>query len=222
MRRFATLTLALLLCAPLAAQVTVQSPADVHEGAGLWNMLMAGNRNYVAGTVTYDELKQERAAYKEKQHPPVTVLSCSDSRVPPELVFSQSLGALFVVRSAGNIADTYGIASIEFAIANGYTKLIVVLGHDECGAVKSSLATEDPISPHLLALVQRVRASFVNIPYKYDDPAVVRRAVEANTRASAAALLAQSKIIRDAVVAGKVEVVTAVYSLATGEVRKLD
>lgn len=235
MRRLSILGFTLLVCLPLVAQSvpaptapTQAVPAQpkpqntVPDANALWNALLAGNKNFVAGNVVYDELKQERAMYRDRQLPPVTVLACADSRVPPELVFSQSIGALFVVRAAGNIADTFGLASIEFAIANDYTRLLVVLGHEGCGAVESSLVVEDPISPHLQALVERIRMSFINIPYDYQDPANVRRATEANTRASAAALSAQSRIIREAVVSGKVTVVPAYYSLATGEVGKIN
>lgn len=235
MRRLSILCFSLLVCLPLVAQ-SVPAPAaptqavpaqpapqnTVPDANALWTALAAGNKNFVAGNVVYDELKQERAMYRDKQLPPVTVLACADSRVPPELVFSQSIGALFVVRAAGNIADTFGLASIEFAIANGYTRLLVVLGHEDCGAVESSLVVEDPISPHLRALVERIRMSFINIPYDYHDPANVRRATEANARASAAALSAESRIIRDAVASGKVKVVPAYYSLATGEVSKIN
>lgn len=238
MRRLSILGFTLLVCLPVVAQSTAQSTArnaaqsttqsatpGASPGSGadaLWNALVEGNRQFVAGTITYNELKEERKLYADKQLPPVTVLACSDSRVPPELLFSQSVGAIFVVRGVGNVVDTFGIASMEYAILHGFTHLLVVLGHEDCGAIESALVPEDPISPNLLALVQRIRASFVGIPYNYEDPAVIRRATDANTRASATYLSAQSKVIRDAVRSGKVKVVTAYYSTVTGEVRKVD
>ncbi|HKR64745.1 MAG TPA: carbonic anhydrase, partial [Thermoanaerobaculia bacterium] len=153
---------------------------------------------------------------------PMTILSCSDSRVPPELVFNQSLGTLFVIRSAGSIADTYGLASIEYAISEGYTHLIVVLGHENCGAVKASMGAGDPESPHLLALATQIRQSFVGVKWDPKDPEAVKHAVEANTRASVAALLAQSRVIRDAAMSGKLKIVAAYYDLDTGEVTTLN
>jgi carbonic anhydrase len=224
MRRLSLVGFTLLLCLPVAAQTAAHTaaPATAPAADALWSALLEGNRQFVAGTVTYDELKQERKLYAEKQLPPVTLLACTDSRVPPELLFSQSLGAIFVVRNAGNVVDTFGIASIEYAVLHDFTRLLVVLGHEDCGAIESALVPDDPTSPNLLPLMQRIRASFVGIPYNYEDPAVIRRATDANTRASATYLTAQSKIIRDAVRSGKVKVVTAYYSTVTGEVRKVD
>jgi carbonic anhydrase len=221
MRRSLPLLLILVLCAPLFAQTApAAQPAPPPEM--YWRALLLGNRQFVAGSITYDKLKAERKALVDQQLPGVTVLSCSDSRVPPELVFNQSLGTLFVVRGAGNIADTFGLASIEYAISEGWTSLIVVLGHQNCGAVKASLGAGDPTSPHLHALATRIRESFVNVKWDAKDPANFKKAVEANTRASVAALLAQSAIIREAAMAGKIKIVAAYYDLETGEVKTLD
>ena len=224
MRR-ALVILVWFLATPLLAQEqpqhTPQAEAPI-TSAQLWPALMQGNRSFVGGKISYDSLKAEREQLKDNQLPPITVLSCSDSRVPPELVFNQSLGALFVVRTAGSVADELGIASIEYAIAHGYTKLIVVLGHANCGAVRSSLGGVDPTTPSLKALATRIRASFVGVPYDSRSPENVRKAVEANTRASAAWLLAASSVIRDAEATEAVDIITAYYDMATGEVRTLD
>ncbi|HUR81485.1 MAG TPA: carbonic anhydrase [Thermoanaerobaculia bacterium] len=188
----------------------------------LWAALLQANQAYVNGRITYDNLKAERQQLADHQLPPVTVLSCSDSRVPPELVFNQSLGVLFVVRGAGNVVDDFGLASIEYAIAQGYTQLIVVLGHENCGAVKASLGVGGPNTPALTALATRIRASFVGIPYSTSDPANVKKAVEANTRASAAYLLAASPLIREAVTSNRIQVVTAYYEMESGLVKRIE
>ncbi len=210
----------LLFALPAFAQQQ-QQPQEITADQ-LWTALEQGNKSFVGGKITYDDLKSERVLLKDNQYPPITILGCSDSRVPPELVFNQSLGGLFVVRAAGNIADTYGIASIEYAISQGWTRLIVVLGHEDCGAVKASLGTGDPDSPSLLALATRIRMSFAGIPYDPKDKANIKKAVEANTRASAAQLLATSLIIRNAVTSGKIKVVTAYYELESGQVKKVE
>ena len=190
--------------------------------ARLWSALLQGNSQFVTGKISYDDLKNERKMFEEHQLPPITVISCSDSRLPPELVFNQSLGALFVVRVAGNVVDDFGLASVEYAIAQGYTKLIVVLGHENCGAVKSSLGPTGPGTPALTALATRIRSSFVGIPYDATNAANVKKAVEANTRASAAYLLAASPLIRDAKVTEKIEIMTAYYELSSGVVKKIE
>ncbi len=214
MRRTLLITLA-LLASPALAQESI-TPDQ------LWSAMLQGNRQFVGGRIVYDNLKAERELLKDGQLPPITVLACSDSRVPPELVFNQSLGGLFVIRTAGNVADDFGLASIEFALSKGWTKLIVILAHEDCGAVKASLGGADPSTPSLNALAKRIRSSFVGIPYDSVDKANVRRATEANARASAAQLLAGSIMVRDAALTDRIEIVTAYYELVSGEVKKVD
>ncbi len=217
MRRTLILIIAFVICVPIAGQATGQ-PIDPDV---MWKALVTGNLKYAAGEIAYKDLKQEREKLVNSEMPPITILSCSDSRVPPELVFNQSLGALLVVRTAGNVADDLGLASIEFAIKFGWTSLIVVLGHEHCDAVRGALDKADPSTPSLLNLVQRIRTSFYGIPYKPQDDAVTEKAVEANARASAAWLSAHSSTVRNAVVDGKVKIVPAYYSQKTGLVRAI-
>jgi len=105
----------------------IAAPASAQNADAVWQSLMDGNRAFVAGKVTFDHLADLRKHSADHQNPPVTILSCSDSRVPPELIFNRSLDQLFVIRVAGNVAADFETASIEYAIANGYTNLIVVL-----------------------------------------------------------------------------------------------
>lgn len=218
MRRTLILIIAFVICVPMAGQETEQ-PIDPDV---MWKALLTGNLKYDSGELTYTDLDEEQKKLEKGQMPPITILSCSDSRVPPELVFNQSLGALFVVRTAGNVADDFGLASIEYAIKFGWTSLIVVLGHEDCGAVKGALDPGDPVTPSLLNLVERIRTSFYGIPYKPNDEAIMEKAVEANTRASAAWLSAHSSVVRRAVLDGKVKIVPAYYSLKTGLVRAIE
>ena len=189
----------------------------------LWDELKKGNDRFMTDKVEFGgliQLRKDLAPPIPGQQPPYTILSCSDSRVPPELVFAlqKGLGQLFVVRAAGNVADTFGIASIEFAIAKGWTKMIVVLGHEGCGAVEAAIDRKDPGSPALLALVTRIRESFVDRKAWTD----VRLATEANARYSLAQLLANSSIIREAVLSGRVQVAVAYYNLERGNVVRID
>lgn len=219
MSRFVILAFTVAFSFTAAAQQAPAPPPLTPDA--IWNALVQGNKLFAAGKLSFDTLKEERIDLKDHQVPPVAVLSCSDSRVPPELVFNQSLGAIFGVRTAGNIADDFGIASLEFAILNGWTKLIVVLGHQNCGAVKAALGGADPNTPDLTALARRIRMSFIGIPYDSRDAANLKKATEMNTRASAAQLLAASKLIRDAVLTERIKVITAYYDFTTGEVTPL-
>lgn len=219
MRRSLAPIFALLITFSLCGQ---EQSSEGITADQLWAALLNGNQQFKAGKITYDRLVEERGLIARSQTPPVTVLACADSRVPPELAFNQSLGALLVVRSAGNVADEFGVASMEFAIARGFTKLIVVLGHEHCDVVVAALGVGDPSTPALRTLAERIRSSFAGIPYDSRDPTNVRKATDANTRAAAANLLAQSALIREAVTSGRVKVVPAFYELGTGEVRKVE
>jgi carbonic anhydrase len=219
MRRNFILALAVVFPLAVLGQEAA-APAPITPEA-LWTALQMGNKHFTAGKVHFDSLTEERLALKDNQSPPVTVLSCSDSRVPVEIIFDQSIGAIFGIRTAGNVADEFGIASIEYAILNGYTKLIVVLGHENCGAVKAALGSADATTPALNALVERIRTSFAGIPYDARDAANVRKAIETNARASAAQMMAKSPVIRRAVLTEQVKIVNAYYDFGTGEVKAI-
>lgn len=188
-----------------------------------WQKLMLGNAKYVAGALTYTGIAARRTATAgdppNGQKPPVTVLSCSDSRVPPELIFGRTVSDLFVVRVAGNVASEFDIASIEYAIDKGWTKLIVVMGHEKCGAVEAALVRTDPGTPSLVALVQRIRESFIGWQtWTGSAPVLLERGTKANARGSAAYLLAHSTVIRQAVLNHQVGLVVAYYKLGSGQV----
>ncbi len=196
--------------------------ASSHSPETLWQSLMAGNQRFVDGHLSYTKLRAQRATVAPAQNPRISILSCADSRVPPELIFDKSVGELFVVRVAGNLTDPFGVASLEFAIANGYTDLIVVLGHESCGAVKAAMSEANPGTPSLDALVARIRESFdseMNRDAK--DTGAVQHATEVNAQKAARDLVEGSEIIRKAVAEGRVTIVSAYYDLDTGKVQKL-
>lgn len=217
MRKYFFIATALALSVPLFGQETSEA---------LWTRLMVGNAMFVGagggGALTTNVQNRMPTA----QNPRVTVLSCADSRVPPELVFNQTIGDLFVVRTAGNVAGPFDIASIEYAIGGdrNWTRMIVVLGHSNCGAVSSALtATASTGSTPLDALLDRIRESFVGIAPWRSDPQTLRRATDANARYAAQYLLAHSKLIREATTRDKdpVIIIPAYYDLVTGRVQKV-
>jgi carbonic anhydrase len=207
MQRRARLS-AFVLSLTLAMSLAAASPS-------LWTVLMAGNARYVHGHLVYSHLRAHREHTREHQNPPVTVLSCSDSRVPPELIFDETIGRLFVVRVAGNVVDDFNLASVEYAVLKGYTKMIVVIGHENCGAVDAALGPDSPAwSAELLKLVTKIRENL-----RGQKPPI-REAVILNARASTKQLLERSTIIREAVRDRRIELVTAYYSF-DGKVTRL-
>lgn len=229
MRRSSYVLAVFFLALPLFAQTFPSEPWPIPSATPeiYWQKLMIGNATYVAGALPYTGLAARRAATAGNenppigQKPPVTVLSCSDSRVPAELVFGRTVADIFVVRVAGNVASQFDIASIEYAIDKGWTKLIVVMGHEKCGAVEAALDPADPGTPSLVALVQRIRESFIGWQ-TWPDTGRVERAVKANARSAAAYLLAHSSVIRGAVMNPnrdqRVGLVVAYYKLGSGQV----
>ena len=151
------------------------------------------------------------------------MLTCSDSRVPTELVFDQGFGDLFVVRVAGNVCDTHETASIEYGAGHLGTPMIVVLGHAECGAV-TAVAMKAELSGSMPALVHGIQPAVDKAQAKNPDltgKALVPSAVRENVFQSMEDLLNNSQEIRELVKAGKVKLVGAQYEIATGRIRFL-
>ncbi|MEE9349941.1 MAG: carbonic anhydrase [Flavobacteriaceae bacterium] len=151
------------------------------------------------------------------QEPYAIILGCADSRVVPELAFDTGLGELFTVRVAGNIANTSSIASIEYAVAHCGTKLIVVLGHQSCGAVTASVTGGDN-GANLNHLLEHIKPAIK----KSKKEASINEVVKINAELTAIELLDKSSIIKDAVDSGEVKIVSAYYHLNTGEVEFLN
>src|ERR1700674_5647967 len=163
------------------------------------------------------------------QQPFAIILGCSDSRVPAEIVFAQGLGCLFVIRVAGNIVASSQVGSVEFAAARFGTRLVVVLGHSQCGAVLATLEElqqpTDSQSRHLRSIVDRVRPSveaLLATELRHDPEALVRQAVRANIRVSANQLRHGSEILEQLIRNDDLLVVGAEYSLETGTVDFFD
>jgi carbonic anhydrase len=153
---------ALLLLFGCASAPQPPTPSDCQTGTGDWAELVRGNAIFQGNEIKFGDLIElRRCLANEGQHPPFSILACSDSRVPPELVFKQNLGEVFLVRSAGNVTDDLGVASIEYALEHEYTKLLVILAHEKCGAVEAAMEGDTPESPNLAALVAKIRDSFV-------------------------------------------------------------
>lgn len=186
--------------------------------------LLAGNRRYASGKTIHGNLTARRDEVAPSQHPFAMVLSCSDSRVPPELVFDQSLGDLFVARLAGNYAETGGIGSFEYAYEHFHPSVLLVLGHSGCGAVS---ATVDALkTPHasipgdIAAIVAAITPAAQEVQHASGDP--VANAIAQNARNNAVALRTRSDILRAGVEAGKLRIAAGVYDLHTGIVHMLD
>jgi len=186
----------------------------------LWNDLMKGNKRFMAGKHTTVNYSAMRALLSKGQKPQVIVLGCADSRVAPEFLFDKNLGDLFVIREAGNIADEVSLGSIEYAVEHLKAKMIVVLGHESCGAVAAAVSGEKMPTKNLTEIVDMISPAFEGSKDCIVGEKPTFACVELNAVHSAKDLL-KSPIIKKAVEAGEVSIVSAVYHFDTGEVVRL-
>jgi carbonic anhydrase len=183
---------------------------------------MAGNKRFVAGKPRAHELIALRRRLASGQSPHVIVLACSDSRVPPEVIFDQSLGDLFVVRTAGNVADPVALGSIEYAADHLHSSVLVVLGHQGCGAVTAACSGEKMPSRNLDAIVEKIKPAVGQAKTYAKADHLIESAIKENVHQSAKDVLINSEILREAVKSGKLKVIEAEYQLDTGKVVRLD
>lgn len=193
--------------------------------------LREGNRRFASDVRSPDTRTSQtrRSELAAGQEPFAIILGCSDSRVPAEIVFDQGLGDLFVIRVAGNIVAASQVGSVEFAAARFDTRLVVVLGHSQCGAVLATLEelqrTTGHQSRNLRSIVDRVRPSveaLLATELRRDPDALMRHAVRANIRVSANHLRHGSEVLEQLIEKSGLLVVGAEYSLETGLVDFFD
>ena len=182
--------------------------------------LKDGNQNFVKGIATNNFNHGESYNYhdqvehsKTEQHPIAFILSCIDSRVPPEIIFDTGIGELFVDRVAGNVDDQFNLGSMEYAVNVKHVKLIVVLGHTNCGAINAAFGQVDSSSNNLVALVTHVKQDIIpkdSLPYDASAKHNVVKTIES--------ILKNSNSIRSKVEEHEVMIVGALYNVASGKI----
>lgn len=186
--------------------------------------LVTGNKRFIEGKNKPIHITPKQLVELEKgQHPYATVLGCSDSRVPIEMIFDAGFGDLFVIRLAGNVVDTDVEGSLEYAFVHLQTKLIVVLGHEGCGAVTAAMLAKDELEKEPIGirkLVKQVEPAFKGIDPELPKEKRLHLAVEANVRQSVKQILDYPGH-KEANKKGLFQIVGAVYELHTGKVRIL-
>ncbi len=192
----------------------------------VWNAMLDGNTRFVAGEPQHphqDVVRRESVA--EGQEPVAAIFGCADSRLAAEIIFDMGLGDAFVVRNAGQVVSDSVIGSLEYAVAVLHVPLILVLGHDSCGAVAAAISSQaedaDPLPPHIAQLIAPIVPAVHRVGgYGAVDPAAVDAGEvgREHLRDTVSELLAQSEIIASAVAENTLAIVGANYRLAEGRV----
>jgi carbonic anhydrase len=181
--------------------------------------LIEGNKRFSLSKQSHPNQNRERRQEIVKgQRPFAVIVGCSDSRIPPEIIFDQGLGDLFVVRVAGNIVDDVALGSIEYAVDHLGTKLIVVLGHSKCGAVTATVQGGD-VRGHVESIVQAIKPAIDiarNLPGNLTD-----NTIKANARLVTSQIQSSQPILSEMVQHDKIAVVSAYYDIESGEVHIL-
>ncbi len=204
---------------PLFAAGETPKPQNVLSPDEAWARLKKGNERYVNGTMKRHDFETEREALAGGQNPFAGILSCADSRIAPEFAFDSGRGDLFVVRVAGNFADRNGIASFEYAVKFLGTTLLVVLGHDKCGAVDATIKTVKDgaqLPGHLPELVDHIVPAVKSAMTQPGD--LLANAIRENVLLNVDKLKSATPILSDSVSSGQLKVVGGIYKLATGHV----
>jgi carbonic anhydrase len=227
-RRLALHSLGAISATALASAVQAQQSCDVFTAStqravtpdGALKMLTEGNARFVDGRTRNCDLRQQVRETATQQSPVAVIVGCIDSRVPPELVFDQRLGDIFAARIAGNFVNTDILGSLEFATKLSGAKLIVVLGHTECGAIKG--AVDDAKMGNLTATLANIRPSLARLNYKgvpsSKDKLLVQQLADQNARDAAKIIMNKSEVIAALVKEGKVKIVSAMHDVSTGKV----
>lgn len=221
---FRVLFLITLVSTNLALANNQEGSSEPLTAQSVWKSLRAGNRKFVDNP----KYAKQRKTLVNQQNPPAVILSCSDSRVPAEIVFSQGLGKVFSVRVAGNIVDDVVVDSVEYTVTHHDTPLILVLGHEGCGAVDGALnrlrrnnGVIDVQQGHLRAVLIPIEKAIVAAGINIFAPDAFEQSIKANIFYQANQLIVQSPIIAEQIALGKVQIIGAEYSLKTGKVKQL-
>jgi len=213
------LTIALLLS---ALAVSASEEKSGISGEQALQMLMEGNARFASGDATHpDQSADRRSELISGQHPFAVVVGCSDSRIPPEVIFDQGLGDIFVIRTAGEVMDNVTLASIEYAVEHLNVPLVVVLGHDSCGAV-TAVVNGGEVPGHLDSLVNYIQPAVDEARATGSEEQLLNNSIDNNVKNIVEELSTSEPILSEAVEEGKLNVVGARYRLDSGMVDILE
>lgn len=218
-------TISKFLILPLMLTTFLVNASNAPTSQEELRILKQGNKKYLRNP----KYAAQRARTAPGQNPPTVILSCADSRVPPEIIFSQGIGEMFTCRVAGNVADPVVIDSIEFAVHNYDVSVVQVMGHTRCGAVEGAIkhlirnggVIDTPSPGHLNAVLIPIETAIVQAGINIYGPDALEQSTRANIAYQANQLISQSTSIAQALASGQIIIVGSEYNVKTGKVKKL-
>lgn len=198
--------------------------AGAQKGDDAYSKLMDGNKRFVSGSLSQKDTGDSRRKELLKgQSPFAIVVTCSDSRVAPEIIFDEGLGELFVVRVAGNVLDPVSLGSIEYAAEHLHSPLLILLGHEKCGAVSATLEAKGKPEGNIGAIVRKIMPAVKKATSKGGTKdEILNNAIKENVLLSQNYMLRKSPILKHLMDSGELKVVTGVYHLGSGTVEILN
>lgn len=180
--------------------------------------LIEGNERFVSSQIMTKDYKQEIKETSNSQHPYAIILTCADSRVTPEIIFDESIGKLFVVRVAGNILTPEVLGSIEYAAEHLHSNLLLILGHEKCGAVSAAFSDDD-FPDYINSLIVKIKPIVEKVKSENKDGDLLHIAVEENVKSQVEESTHFSKILHELFEEGKIKIIGGIYDISTGVVR---
>lgn len=222
LNRFSSTIIA--ICFLLSSSYLLAQHGGGHEPAAKANpeeafkSLQTGNQHFIANEPQKQDFIKQREELSKGQAPKVIVVTCSDSRVSPEIIFDKGLGEVFVIRTAGNVLDSVAIGSIEYAAEHLGSQILLVLGHTSCGAVTATLAGETP-SPYINSIIHKIQPALATCKeHHIEESKLLDATIEENVKNQINKVVKDSKIIHELNAEGKLIVIGAVYDIKTGVV----
>ena len=197
--------------------------ASPQEGQESFSKLMDGNKRFVAGSLAQKDVGEtRRKELAGGQHPFAIVVTCSDSRVAPEILFDEGLGDIFTVRVAGNVLDPISLGSIEYAAEHLHAPLLILMGHEKCGAVSAAMDSKGEPEGNIGAILKKIMPAVKKAKAKggsKDD--MLNNAIRENVALSYNDIRSKSPLLKHLIDKGELKVIAGVYHLASGEVEQL-
>ncbi len=189
---------------------------------GVLQLLKEGNKRFLDSNFADKDYKGHLTATSNEQHPHTIIVTCSDSRVTPEIIFDETIGDLFVIRLAGNVIDNAAIGSIEYAVKYLKSSYLLILGHTHCGAVEATVSG-GKYSPCITSIAERIMPAFEKVKERgVEEDKLLEETIEENVILQSGLVSERSKIISENIKTGNLKIGGAIYDVGTGQVRFLD